>query len=141
IRIAPLRERREDILPLARFFLARHGEPGLELSPAAEERLVAHAWPGNVRELENAIERAVVLSRDESLGPDDLLLDASAGEPRATAAGAGDGSLQEAIDSATEARVRAALEQSGGRRAEAAQALGVERTTLYRLMKRFDISG
>src|SRR5207247_2534491 len=64
IQLLPLRSRREDIVPLARHFLAHHtAEAGrrLALSPEAEEVLAAHGWPGNVRELENAVERAVVL--------------------------------------------------------------------------------
>src|SRR6202008_1258118 len=70
IQLAPLRERREDILPIARHFLARHGsEAGRQLSLGsdAEQLLVAHTWPGNVRELENAIERAVVLARTDTI--------------------------------------------------------------------------
>ena len=68
VQLAPLRERREDVLPLAHHFLARHAAGGgrrLALSPEAERALAEHAWPGNVRELENVIERAVVLARGE----------------------------------------------------------------------------
>jgi DNA-binding NtrC family response regulator len=151
IHLEPLRARRDDILPLARFFLARHAERPLALSPDAEALLVAHDWPGNVRELENAIERAAILARGESVEPEDLLL-----EPAVEKAGVGgmapasgraavggavpDGvTLQESVDRATAARVRAALLATAGRRAEAARLLGIERTTLYRLMKRFGI--
>jgi DNA-binding NtrC family response regulator len=153
--VEPLRARREDILPLARFFLARHAERPLSLSPAAEARLARHGWPGNVRELENAIERAAILARGELVEPEDLLLEsavekdpvgdgAHGGETPASRAvaqhiAAGNGTLQDAVDRATEERVRGALNETGGRRAEAARLLGVERTTLYRLMKRFGI--
>ena len=83
IAAAPLRERREDILPLARHFLARHAERPLALSAEAESAASSqHAWPGNVRELENAIERAVVLARGETIEPEDLLL-----EPAVSAGG------------------------------------------------------
>jgi DNA-binding NtrC family response regulator len=158
IGVEPLRARREDILPLARFFLARQAERPLALSSAAEARLLAHPWPGNVRELENAIERAAILARGETLEPEDLLLEPAVekagavdlgerSEARATApsntgagpASNGSGTLQAAVDRATEERVRGALRETGGRRAEAARLLGVERTTLYRLMKRFGI--
>jgi DNA-binding NtrC family response regulator len=137
--LAPLRERREDILPLARHFLARHAaEAGRQLAfgPEAEAALLAHAWPGNVRELENAIERAVVLTRGSSITPEDLLLQESTrpAQPR------GDGgTLQENLDQAAAARIRAALEAAHGQRAEAARALGIDRTTLYRLMKRLRV--
>ena len=113
IQLAPLRERREDILPLARRFLARHAaEVGRQLAftPEAEQALVAHAWPGNVRELENAVERAVVLARGATISPEDFLLEAATAAPAVAA---------------------------GGNRAEAARALGIDRTTLYRMMKRF----
>jgi transcriptional regulator with GAF, ATPase, and Fis domain len=64
--IPPLRERQEDIVPLARHFLERFGKDNdripLEVGPAAESVLLAHRWPGNVRELENAMERATVLA-------------------------------------------------------------------------------
>jgi DNA-binding NtrC family response regulator len=67
IAIEPLRARREDILPLARFFLARQAEHPLALSSAAEGRLLAHPWPGNVRELENVIERAVIVAKGDTI--------------------------------------------------------------------------
>ena len=74
VQLSPLRERPDDVLPLARHFLARHaadaGRP-LTLSPEADEALRQHAWTGNVRELENAIERAVVLARDTAITPED----------------------------------------------------------------------
>ena len=72
IQLAPLRERREDILPLARHFLERQQrETGraLRLGAEADAALLAHPWPGNVRELENALERAVVLARGEEITP------------------------------------------------------------------------
>jgi transcriptional regulator of acetoin/glycerol metabolism len=87
-----------------------------------------------VRELENAIERAVVLARDESIKSEDLLL-----EQPTESRGTSQGGLQEALDQAAAARIRAALEVANGQRAEAAHALGIERTTLYRMMKRLGI--
>jgi len=139
VHLLPLRERREDVLPLARHFLARHAaEAGRQLAFSAEteQALAAHAWPGNVRELENAVERGVVLARGSEVTPEDLLLSEGTGNTRPAAA---DASLQSALDDATAARIRAALEAAGGARAEAARALGIDRTTLYRLMKRLGI--
>jgi DNA-binding NtrC family response regulator len=133
--LAPLRERREDVLPIAQHFLARHAaEAGRQLafSPESEAELIGHPWPGNVRELENAVERAVVLARDTTITPEDLLLEHPPGAPAA----AGDGTLQDAVDRATAARIRGALDDAHGNRTEAARVLGVDRTTLYRLMKR-----
>ncbi len=140
IQLAPLRERREDILPLAHHFLHRHAEqPGRRLgfSSEAEAALVAHPWRGNVRELENAIERGVVLARGDTITPEDLLLDESpspASHPEA------EGTLQATLDHATAARIRSALDAARGQRTEAARALGIDRTTLYRLMKRYGLT-
>ena len=138
ISLTPLRDRREDILPLAHHFLDRHAaEAGrrLRLAPEAEQVLLAHAWPGNVRELENAIERAVVLSRTESVTPEDLLLERDPARLPADR----DGTLQDHLDRAATARIRTALEAAHGQRAEAARILGIERTTLYRMMKRLGL--
>ncbi|MBI1815302.1 MAG: sigma-54-dependent Fis family transcriptional regulator [Deltaproteobacteria bacterium] len=138
IQLAPLRERREDILPLARHFLDRHAaEAGraLTLASESEETLNTHPWPGNVRELENAIERAVVLARTEVITPEDLLLEHRGGPAESTR----DGSLHHALDHTAAARIRAALNSANGQRNEAARALGIDRTTLYRMMKRFGL--
>ncbi len=141
IHIPPLRERREDILPLARHFLARwNAELGRALSgwsAPVEQFLVSHAWPGNVRELENAIERGVVLARGDEIGLDDLLIDpeAPAGEAPEVRG------LQAFLDAAAAERIRAVLAEAGGVRIEAARRLGVDRTTLYRLMRKFEIAG
>jgi DNA-binding NtrC family response regulator len=137
IQLTPLRERPEDVLPLARHFLARYAaEAGRTLAMSAEAELAlrGHRWAGNVRELENAIERAVVLARSDVITPEDLLL-----EPAADSSSGAEGALQESLDRATVASARAALEAAGGNRAEAARALGIDRTTLYRLMKRLGI--
>jgi len=139
IQLAPLRERRDDILPLARHFLGRHAADAgrrLDLSPEAEAALRDHPWSGNVRELENAIERAVVLARGTTIAPEDLLLDATAAAPDAVA---NHGTLQDALDAAASARIQAALAAAGGERTAAARALGVDRTTLYRLMRRLGL--
>jgi DNA-binding NtrC family response regulator len=137
--IPPLRERREDVLPLARYFLDRQARAsGQErrLSCEAEELLLAHGWPGNVRELSNAIERASVLGRGEEIRAEDLLL-----EPRPidAVASSGEGTLQEAVDRAVAERIRSALAEAKGRKAEAAARLGIERTTLFRWMKRLGL--
>ncbi|HEY8516513.1 MAG TPA: sigma-54 dependent transcriptional regulator [Candidatus Binatia bacterium] len=144
MQLAPLRERREDILPIASHFLARHAAGGgrrLVLSPEAERAILEHPWPGNVRELENVIERAVVLARGDVIQPEDLLLEQTLAVPSAAASAeaANEGTLQECLDRAAAARIRAALEAAHGSRVEAARALGIERTTLYRMMKRLGL--
>ncbi len=92
LRIPPLRERRGDILPLARHFAERYaranGLPERAVSPAAEALLLAHPWPGNVRELENTLHRAVLLAEGHAIGPEaiDLLEAAPTLHAEATAA-------------------------------------------------------
>jgi DNA-binding NtrC family response regulator len=141
IQLPPLRERPEDILPLARHFLAiwssRLERDVSELGEEVERRLLAHPWPGNVRELENAIERGVVLANGNRLDVDDLLLDEPA-DPAREAARPGD--LQAFLDAAARERIETALAAAGGKRVEAARQLGIDRTTLYRLMRRHGIS-
>ncbi len=149
IHIPPLRERPADILPLARSFLTRiAGELGRAApggsaitgwTPAVERWLAAHAWPGNVRELENTIERGVVLARGDRVELSDMVLGSSSAERPGAAAPARALSLQEHLDAAARARVEQALRDHDGVRVAAARELGVERTTLYRLMKRFGI--
>ncbi len=140
VNVPPLRDRRDDIPLLAQHFVQvyaeKNGKAISGCSPAAVERLTEYGWPGNVRELENAIERAVVLARGETITPEDLLLE----EPVAPGVSAGaSGTLQDALDAAAAARIRAALAAAGGERTAAARALGVDRTTLYRLMRRLGV--
>jgi DNA-binding NtrC family response regulator len=138
IQLAPLRERREDIMPLARHFLASKSDdasPTLTLSAEAEDALLSHRWPGNVRELENAIERASVLARGDRITPEDLLLEQSVGAAKTPMRG----TLQESIDQVVSSRITAAIEAARGNRAEAARNLGIDRATLWRLMKRLGI--
>ncbi len=143
VKIAPLRDRRDDVLPLARHFLAYYtaqaGRP-ITLSPEAERALVGYFWPGNVRELENVIERSVVMSGAEVLTPDAFALEGdieSASESEEPAESSE--TLQSYLDRAAVSRIRAALDAAKGNRAIAAATLGVDRTTLYRLMKRLGL--
>jgi len=143
IEIPPLRDRREDIEPLATFLLARVGARqgrALRFSPDALRLLLEHSWPGNVRELENALEYAVAVCKGQTILPEDLPGEVDAGVPAAVpsiTAGAvrpngGHSSEAEAVDSA---RIRGALDACRWRRHEAARVLGISRTTLWRRMR------
>ena len=140
IQLPPLRERPEDVLALANHFLERQRRdlerPELCFGGGALDHLRSHRWPGNVRELENVVERGSVLARGETIELEDLLLDA---QPGAEAAAGGGESLQHVMDAAGAAHVKAVLAETEGRRAEAARRLGVDRTTLYRLLKKYGI--
>lgn len=139
IHIPPLADRRADILPLARHFLQRASdEMGRSItgwSEDVEEYLQSHEWPGNVRELENAIERAVVLARGDALELDDILV---GGKPRPSSTG---DTLQDHLDRETERKIREVLHKVDRKRVDAADRLGIDRSTLYRLMKKHGIDG
>jgi DNA-binding NtrC family response regulator len=138
IHLPPLRERRADILPLARHFLKRWsqelGRNTMSWSDEVEEYIRGYDWPGNVRELENTLERAVVLARTERIELEDLMVDSISGKNRR-----GGDRLEEVVDEATRRHIRLVLERVEGRRQDAADILGIDRTTLYRLMKKLDL--
>ena len=141
LRLPPLREREEDIEPLARHFIEKYS---LELkrapkpiSHAALALLTQYDWPGNVRELENAIERAVVLSTDSVIGPEDLPILWK--EPDAEASREPTGPYHEAVLNFKRQFLRSALERSNGNQTRAAEALGLQRTYLSRLLKHLGI--
>ena len=133
--LPPLRERREDIPLLAQHFVRLHGRrmgrEGLSLARPALELLLRHDFPGNVRELENLIEAAAALASGDRVEVEDLRL--AMGARRAEAA-APAGTLDEAV----RAHVLRALERSDGNRMAAARALGIDRTTLYRMLVRWN---
>ena len=112
--------------------------PGEAMCRFAERWLLAHDWPGNVRELENTIERGVVMAEGDVIGLDDLTLGSARARARAHPADAS-GTLAATLDAATAARIRQALRAAGGVKIDAARELGIERTTLYRLMKKLQI--
>jgi DNA-binding NtrC family response regulator len=142
--VPALRDRRQDILPLARAFLAesarRWRRPGLRLAPEAEALLTAHPWPGNVRELRNIVEQAAVLVTGEVIGPADLALSRLGREEvEAPAAGERPFLLPESgvqIDDLERDMLRQALERSSWNVTAAARLLGLSRDTVrYRLQK------
>lgn len=144
IHLPPLRERPEDILPLARHFLAKwNADLSRKVTgwnPAVETYLLRHAWPGNVRELENTIERGIVLAQREHIELEDLLIDVST-DSQSSGISTESENLQTFLDRAAADHVRAVLKEVGGARVEAAKRLGIERTTLYRLMRKYGIAG
>ncbi|MEX0556681.1 sigma-54-dependent response regulator transcription factor ZraR [Klebsiella oxytoca] len=137
IDMPPLRHRREDIPPLARYFLQRYAERNRKavqgFTPQAMDLLIHYAWPGNIRELENAVERAVVLLTGEYISERELPL-AIAGTPVADAPH-GDDSIQPLVEVEKEA-ILAALERTGGNKTEAARRLGITRKTLLAKLSR-----
>lgn len=135
IAIPPLRERREDIVPLATEFLSRAAGPGvppLTLGESARNALLAYPWPGNVRELSHAIERAVFAAR--AAGADEIL-DTHLALPGARRPAAGD---LVTMAEAERRHVEAVLARLDGNRARAAEVLGISERHLYRLLQGWD---
>ena len=139
INIPPLRDRREDIpLLVARFVQAAAGKSGkrVELSGAALEALSSYPWPGNVRELENMIERLVVFSRTPVIDVRDLPATVT---PRAPALEKRLFDDLPTLDEIERRYLIHVLEQVSGNRTRAAEVMGIDRRTLYRMAERFGI--
>jgi DNA-binding NtrC family response regulator len=133
IRLPPLRDRREDIPLLASTFLRRHAtryrKPVTGFSPAAMQALLSYIWPGNVRELDHTIERAVLLTDQTEIDPADLsLMPPSDGAAQLEAM---------TLEDVERLLVQKALARSGGSVSDAAKALGLSRSALYRRLERF----
>lgn len=149
LHLPPLRERPADIVPLARFLLARHcagQRPVPNLGAAAIAALVAHRWPGNVRELENLLQRALILCPGGSLDADALCFETDGAAPLAVpqaAAGpsvpaiaAASDDLESALRLSEHDAILAALRLGDGTRKDAARRLGIsERTLRYKLAR------
>ncbi|MGY8687807.1 MAG: AAA-type ATPase lid domain-containing protein, partial [Verrucomicrobiales bacterium] len=158
IHIPPLRERREDIPLLARFFLGRLSSAtagsAFRFSQEALDTLSSYHWPGNVRELENTIQRAVVLANTNVLLPRDLPLGQMSPTGTATEASGKINSVDSAIDFLFEAAAREeeellpwlerefterALERTGHNQVQTAKLLGITRATLRKRVERFSL--
>lgn len=165
IHLPPLRERREEILPLARHFLMRHGQPQaaqIHITAEAAARLLAHSWTGNIRELENVIQFALIVCNGEEVRPGDLRLIEIEPEldvqPDSVAAQAIEGSeeaapheLSGAIARLLDGRtpqafqriealvVKTAFDKCRGNQVQAAQLLGITRNTMRTLLRRYEL--
>ncbi len=149
IHLPPLRERREDLVPLAAHFVARfagrHGRPERSLSRQAARALLVHRWPGNVRELEHTIEQAVLIADGPEIEPDDLGL--TVVDERGVRLEMPDHledlptTVGEVTDIAERRLIERALEAADGNRTHAARALGISRRTLLYKLKRLGLAG
>jgi two-component system response regulator HydG len=133
LRLPALRDRREDILPLARHFLAAEAEPAHELGPAAEDALLRYRWPGNIRELSNAMRYASALSDVRVIEPHHLPDEVVCGAASAPAPAVG--ALRTLVEVEQE-HVMTVLRACGGVKADAARVLGIGRNTLWRMLRR-----
>ncbi|HYY93989.1 MAG TPA: sigma-54 dependent transcriptional regulator [Pyrinomonadaceae bacterium] len=138
IHLPPLRDRHEDIEPLARHFLRlyaqRYRKPLRGFDQSALAALRAYGWPGNVRELDHVVQRAVLLARTDEVKTEDL------GLQPARAVEGGERRLEEmGLEEVERLLIQKALKRFGGNVSQAAEALGLSRSALYRRMQKFEI--
>src|SRR5262249_3661674 len=135
IKLPPLRDRREDIMPLAKKFLADHAQRYRKtlavFDEGARDRLMQHSYPGNVRELDHVIERAVLMSRGPQIKGNDLGISTAGGESKSLE----DMSLEE-----VEAfLIKKALARNNGNARKAAESLGLSRSAFYRRLQQYGL--
>jgi DNA-binding NtrC family response regulator len=141
LHVPPLRDRRDDILPLARVLLAdaaaRMGRKISGLIPGAVDQLLRYDWPGNVRELENAMERAVALARGSRVELEDLPEEIRQAFPRPVV----DRETVQPLSEIEREYILAVLELNGGNQTRSAEQLGIGSATLYRKLKKYGLIG
>jgi two-component system response regulator HydG len=141
LHVPSLRERRDDILPLARFLLAsaalRMKRPVTGLAPSTADQLLRYEWPGNVRELENAMERAVALARTTRIEIEDLPEEVRRAFPTPVVTAG----LVRPLDEIEREYILAAMDVNGGNQTHTAQQLGIGSATLYRKLKSYGLIG
>jgi DNA-binding NtrC family response regulator len=147
IEVPPLRERKEDIPPLVASFVKQFaqqlGKPEPAIAPDAFQKLLDYSWPGNVRELQNAVEYAVVLSRQGLIGtkelPAEIQLPAALQQTERTATATPTRAGVQTLDDVERDTILQALAQCHGNKKKAAELLGIQRPTLYNKLKRYAI--
>ena len=135
INIPPLRNRKEDIIPLAEMFLKRYSKKykkdNVIISAAAEEKMLSHRWDGNIRELQHTIEKAVIMCDDNVINPEHLALYQSV-----SSSSYDNGSTLEDVERRT---IAEAINSNNGNLSLVAQKLGITRQTLYNKIKRYGL--
>ena len=138
LQLPALRERQDEIVPLAEMFITKYAERYRRqvngLSEEAEAKLKEHRWSGNIRELQNCIEKAVILSEGEKLGAADLQLTQSDPQQEVPVT-----PMEETLEMAEERTIRAAMTRFGGNLSLVAKSLDISRPTLYAKLKKYNI--
>ena len=132
--VPPLRERLDDIVPLAEFFL-RQQNPALELAESAQHKLMGYAWPGNLRELRNVITKAAIMTAGQRIRAEHVSLPTAGARPSQSKESNGHTSL----DRMEESMILRVLDQTGGHQQRAAAILGISRRTLSRKLKSYGL--
>ncbi len=133
ITIPPLRERKEDIIELARYFLGKYSRKLMknvtDFSPETLDMLTGYPWPGNVRELENVVERAVILCDADRIEPRDLSIPSAASSPVVD--------RNRSLEEMEKDYILRVLRDANGNQSKASQLLGIDRKTLYLKLKKY----
>jgi two-component system response regulator AtoC len=136
ITIPPLRERKEDIVGLSRFFLEKYAKKLsktiTDFTQEALEILAAYRWPGNVRELENVVERAVILCESDTIGAEDLSISSYTAVENV--------SINPSLEEMEKTYILRVLKEAGNNQSRASQLLGIDRKTLYLKLKKYGIN-
>ncbi|HXG94895.1 MAG TPA: helix-turn-helix domain-containing protein, partial [Blastocatellia bacterium] len=141
VKLPPLRERPEDIAPLAEHFLARVcAGRDFRMSEEAMQVLVNYNWPGNVRELRNVIERAVILASGNVIHPEDLPIELRAHGANSDRLPDDDGGGGGSLEELRRKQILAVLEQVGWHQGKASEILGISPSTLYRQLKSYGLT-
>jgi transcriptional regulator with GAF, ATPase, and Fis domain len=133
IELPPLRKRKDDIIPIAEYYLkfytTKYDKPTLKISNKASESLLNYSWPGNIRELRHAMEKAVILSNDTTLKPEDFMLRQ---EEKAS-----DWPLK--FEEIERMAIQRALQNNAGKIIDAAKELGLTRQTLHNKINKYNL--
>lgn len=133
VEVPPLRERGNDVLVLADFFLkkysSKYNKPNLKINQQAQDKLLKYTWPGNIRELQHTVEKAVILSENNVLKPEDFFM-------RPILSGK-NVSTELTLEEMEKRMINLAIEKNGGNLSAAADQLGITRQTLYNKIKKF----
>ncbi|PLX20070.1 MAG: sigma-54-dependent Fis family transcriptional regulator [Marinilabiliales bacterium] len=134
VELPPLRKRKEDIIPIAEYYLkfysAKYDKPSIEMSKDAIKALIQYQWPGNIRELRHTIEKAVILSSDMTLNANDFML-----KQESTSS---EWPLK--FEEIEKLAIQRALENNSGKMIDAARELGLTRQTLYNKIKKYNLT-
>lgn len=137
IHLPPLRDRSEDILLLVEHFLGKYGaryhKPRVEVPRPTLDKLQRYGWPGNVRELEHAVERALILSEDNVLQPEDFFLTSAETTDDLSL------NVESKLDEVERGVIKKALAKHGGNVTQTAKELGLTRTALYRRLEKYGL--
>jgi DNA-binding NtrC family response regulator len=141
LHIPPLRERLDDLMPLAQFFVKKHsvryGGKKLTFAADVEYKLKSYAWPGNIRELSHMIERAVLLAKGDEIHADDIVIKGSSTTVSVGETGASIAFMT--LDQAEQQLLQQALNKTSGSAIEAAELLGISKSAIYRRMEKYGI--